>query len=139
MDTLDKLAGTSWKGTSELWLDPLGNEATTCDCTLRVESDGVTYTWSHEGKGHRGRVTLTDAGADFQDTFHQREPMRCQRLEGAWGIFQVEGTYGPDSDWGWRIALVHRTPTGQLVLQMTNVAPWGEEARAVRMTCARAD
>jgi hypothetical protein len=27
--------------------------------------------------------------------------------------------------------------TESLVLQMTNITPWGEEARAVRMTAAR--
>ena len=31
------------------------------------------------------------------------------------------------------------TPTpGGLVLQMTNITPWGEEVRAVRMICRRA-
>jgi hypothetical protein len=28
-------------------------------------------------------------------------------------------------------------PSGELVLQMTNVAPWGEEQRAVRMVFTR--
>jgi hypothetical protein len=48
----------------------------------------------------------------------------------------VQGAYGPDRDWGWRIGLSLRAPTGELVLRMTNIAPWGEEARAVRMTCS---
>jgi hypothetical protein len=63
--------------------------------------------------------------------------MKCRRLSEARGLFQIQGEYGPDADWGWRTALSLRTPTDELVLQMTNIAPWGEEARAVRMTCGR--
>lgn len=137
MSSLADLAGTSWKGEAELWLDPLGDEVVRSDCTLTVASDGIRYRWSHEGKPHEGSITLHADGADFADTFHQPEPMRCLHVPAASGLFQVTGTYGPDADWGWRIGLSHRTPTGQLVLQMTNIAPWGEEARAVRMTCAR--
>jgi hypothetical protein len=35
------------------------------------------------------------------------------------------------------MGLVLRPPAGELVLQMTNITPWGEEARAVRMTFTR--
>ena len=76
-------------------------------------------------------------GADFTDTWHQPSVMPCSHVPGAGGIFQVRGSYGPDAEWGWRIGLGLRAPTGELVLQMTNVAPWGEEARAVRMVCTR--
>jgi len=137
MSTLAELNGTRWRGLAELWLDPLGDEAARSECTLAVDSAGVSYTWSHDGKAHAGSVKLTDGGADFTDTFHQPEPMRCVDFRDSSGLFQVKGTYGPDGDWGWRIGLSLRDPTGELVLQMTNVAPWGEEARAVRMTCAR--
>ena len=46
-------------------------------------------------------------------------------------------TRGPQAEWRWRIGLSVREPSGELVLQMTNVAPWGEETRAVRMICTR--
>ena len=82
-------------------------------------------------------VSYHDADS-FVDTWHQPEPMACRVLDDARGAFQVLGCYGPDSDWGWRIALFVRAPTGELVLQMTNIAPWGEETRAVRMACRRA-
>jgi hypothetical protein len=72
------------------------------------------------------------------DSWHQPDPMVCRPVRGARELFQVQGEYGPESDWGWRIGLSLRAPAGELVLQMTNVAPWGEEARAVRMTCTRA-
>jgi hypothetical protein len=139
MTTLAELESTHWTGAAELWLDPLGDEAQRSDCTITVEADGIRYTWSYQGEAQEGRVVLDDTGADFTDTWHQKEPLRFTPVTDARGLFHVEGRYGPDADWGWRILLSHRTPTGELVLQMTNVAPWGEEARAVRMVCARQD
>lgn len=139
MNTLADLIGTKWSGSAELWVDPLGDTVARSDCTLTVEGDGVRYTWTHAGREHAGKVTLYDDEAVFTDSWHQPEDMKCRRLEGVRGLFQVEGRYGPQSDWGWRTSLCHRTPTGELVLQMTNIAPWGEEARAVRMTCQKVD
>jgi hypothetical protein len=135
---LGDLHGTTWTGNAELWLDPLGDTPARSACTVTVDRDGWTYTWSHEGTPHHGSVRLREGGADFTDTFHQPEPMACRAVAGARGLSQVEGAYGPDAEWGWRIGLCLRAPTGELVLQMTNVAPWGEEARAVRMVCKRA-
>lgn len=135
MSSLSAFEGTSWTGTAELWLDPLGDEGVSSDCTISIEKDRVRYTWSHEGKSHQGSVTLTEGGAEFIDSWHQPEPMSCHDVPGAAGLFQVAGSYGPGSEWGWRTGLSFRAPTGELVLQMTNIAPWGEEARAVRMIC----
>jgi hypothetical protein len=137
MNSISDLVGAGWQGTAELWLDALGDEATLSDCTMSVEPNLVRYTWSHEGQPHRGSIALRPDGADFTDTFHQPEPMPCEPVAGAWGLAQVFGRYGPEMDWGWRIGLSHRAPTDELVLQMTNVAPWGEEVRAVRMICKR--
>lgn len=133
MSALTELRGSQWKGTNELWLDPLGDQVQKSECTMSVEDQVVRYTWSHEGKTHEGSISLLEGGADFTDTWHQPTPMKLRALPGAWGLFQVQGEYGPDSDWGWRIGLFLRAPTGELVLQMTNIAPWGEEVRAVRM------
>jgi hypothetical protein len=137
MGTLGELEGSAWHGTAELWLDPLGNEVSRSDCTLSIDGNVVRYTWSHEGKSHEGSITLRDDGASFIDTFHSPEPMSFRRLPGTQGFFQLHGVYGPDSDWGWRIGLSLRSPSSELVLQMTNVTPWGEEGRAVRMTLTR--
>lgn len=139
MQHLSELKGTRWRGSSELWLDPLGDQAARCDCTIAVEGGALHYRWSHDGKAHEGSLSLRDGGADFKDTFHQPEPMLCRTVEGAPGLLQVQGSYGPEAEWGWRIGLSLRAPTGELVLQMTNIAPWGEEARAVRMVCQRED
>lgn len=137
MAKLTDLDGTKWAGSSELWLDPLGDEAMRSDCTISVEGPVVRYTWTHEGKAHEGRVTLNEDGADFTDTWHQPQPMRCRPVAGAGGLFQVQGAYGPDADWGWRIGASLRPGDGELVLQMTNIAPWGEEVRAVRLVGKR--
>lgn len=133
MDTLSDLGGTRWKGTAELWLDPLGDQVTRSDCTMFVDGPVVRYTWAHEGQAHEGSITVHEDGADFTDSWHQPEPMKCRSIPGAWGLIQVQAEYGPRADWRWRIGLSLRAPTGELVLQMTNVAPWGEEVRAVRM------
>ena len=139
MSNLSQHAGSVWKGHAELWLDPLGDSAATSECMMAVEADRVTYTWSHDGTSHTGSIALgTDGGADFTDTFHSPEVMPCAAVTDGWGLLQVFGTYGPDRDWGWRLGISYRQPTGELVLQMTNVAPWGEEARAVRMICSPA-
>ncbi len=137
MNALSDLLGTRWTGTAELWLDPLGDEVVRSDCTISVDAHVVRYTWSHEGEAHEGGITLSDDDAEFTDSFHQPQPMTCLRIPDAGGLFQVQGEYGPESDWRWRIGLSLRTPTDELVLQMTNVAPWGEEVRAVRMICSR--
>lgn len=137
MTRLADLDGTNWQGNAELWLDPLGNDATLSPCTITIAGSVVRYTWRHEGVDHRGSITLHDGGAEFVDTWHSSEPMRCWPVEKARGLFQVQGAYGPESEWGWRIGLSLRAPTGELVLQMTNVTPWGEEGRAVRMIGSR--
>ena len=135
--SLSDLAGTHWTGSAELWLDPLGDQVVRSDSTISVEPDLVRYTWSHEGRPHEGSIRLRSDHAEFTDSWHQAEPMRCRAVPGAWGLLQVQGEYGPEADWGWRIGLSLRSPSGELVLQMTNVAPWGEEVRAVRMICRR--
>lgn len=137
MKTLSELGETKWAGTCELWMDPLGNEVVRSECTVAAQGNRVSYTWSHEGKLHHGSIALHDGGGDFTDSWHQPQEMACDSVDGALGLFQLQGQYGPQQGWRWRIGLFFREPTGELVLQMTNVAPWGEEARAVRMTCSR--
>lgn len=135
--TLDELVGSRWEGTSELWEDPLGNVVAESACTLAVDEGGVAYTWSYKGKAHQGRLSLGSDGPTFTDSWHQQEPIAGTLVDNPRSIATVEYTYM--ESWGWRINLCHRDPTGELVLQMTNIAPWGEEARAVRMVGKRVD
>jgi hypothetical protein len=141
--TLSDLAGSDWLGTAELWLDPLGNSAQTSACTLHVETNGLQYTWHHEGTPHRGAIALDDVGGTFTDSWHSPTPMRCSATARPSALIDLLGSYsgGDGPLWGWRLLVSLRpadagTPES-LVLQMTNIAPWGEEARAVRMVAAR--
>lgn len=140
MKSLNELSNTNWTGKAELWLDPLGNEADHSDCTISIGDGEVNYTWSHKDNSHKGSVKLRDGGAEFTDTFHSPTAMSFEDVPNSWGLLNLFGTYaaGGGPDWGWRIQLCCRTPSGQLVLQMTNITPWGEEGRAVRMVCSPA-
>ncbi len=136
------LAGTAWAGTSELWLDPLGNVAETSPCTVEIASGAVRYTWAFRGAPHQGTITLGGEGGVFTDSFHSPAPMACRAVP-SWALVDLAGTYaaGDGPPWGWRLTLCLRPPyegaPETLVLQMTNVAPWGEEMRAVRMVATR--
>ena len=48
-DVFNAVANTRWKGTNELWLDPLGNIAITSDATMVIEKESITYSWEYEG------------------------------------------------------------------------------------------
>lgn len=141
METLRALVGSQWVGRNELWLDPLGDVVNACDARLRVEEGAIHYTWSHEGKAHEGRLVLREGGADFVDTFHAATGMPLVTNPGGRALVDLSGTYY--ETWGWRITLSQRPNDdstevpGALVLQMTNITPWGEEVRAVRMITLR--
>ncbi|HRC55854.1 MAG TPA: hypothetical protein PKU97_08015 [Kofleriaceae bacterium] len=132
------LTGTKWSGQGELWLDDLGNQAELCACEIDLEDRALTYRWSYQGAPHTGVLALRDGGADFTDSWHSPKAMACADVPGSWGLVEVMGTYaaGDGPPWGWRIALSLR-PSGELLLQMTNISSWGEDGRAVRMICKR--
>ncbi len=134
MTNLGALSGRKWAGKGELWLDETGNDAEVCDCTLGVVDGRLVYTWSYQGKPQEGSLTPVDGGFELKDTWHSPTAMRCEGVAGTWALLDGRGTYpaGDGPDWGWRVTLAHR-PSGELVLQMTNIKPWGEEGRAVRM------
>lgn len=138
MTSLNDLTATRWTGKGELWLDPLGDDPSRYDCTLAIRDGSITYTWTYEGQPQEGSLTLHEGGADFRDTWHQKDgAMRCRDVAGSRALIDVLGSYM--ETWGWRILLSFRDPTGELVLQMINIAPWGEQARAVRMVLRRDD
>lgn len=133
----DELKGTRWTGKCELWEDPLGDVVQLSDCAIEVDGDELRYEWSYKGTPHKGRLKLTDGGAEFSDSWHQQEPVSGKAVPGNGALVAVQYNYM--EVWGWRIAVCLREPTGELVVQMTNITPWGEEARAVRMACQRAE
>ncbi len=135
---LTELDGTNWTGQGELWLDPEGNKADVYDCQLQVKNDVISYSWTYEGEAKKGNFTFNENGAIWVDSWHQPTAANCINVAGTWGLFTVKYTYEVPShpNWGWQNKLTER-PDGTLVLQMTNIAPWGEEGRAVRMIFSR--
>ena len=77
MTTLVELDGSEWSGTAELWVDPLGDNVVTSDCTLSLSGEQVQYTWSHEGKKHEGAISLGKDGAErcIGMALRQNEPV----------------------------------------------------------------
>ena len=135
---LTKFSGTKWKGKGELWQDPEGNSAELYDCELIVENDAINYSWFYNNETKNGRFTFNKNGISWTDSWHQKNTVQCFSVPNAWGIFTLNYEYPvPDNpNWGWRSKLSER-PDGSLVLQMTNIAPWSEEGRAVRMVFNR--
>lgn len=135
---LKNLSGTEWSGRGELWLDPDGNNSEKYDCELNIGIDAIHYSWVYEGQRIEGSFSFNEGGAIWVDGWHQKGCVHCANESGVWGIFTVRHTYAVpgNPDWGWRSQLSQR-PNGSLVLQMTNIAPWGEEGRAVRMVFTR--
>lgn len=128
----------AWTGTNELWLEP-GTPVRTSDATVRIEGTRVHYTWSFEGKPQQGELVLTDEAATWQDSWHQPggvalEPMKRWGARFRGGYSYPAGDGSPD--WHWTMSLLQR-PDGSLVITMTNVTPWGEEAPAVRLVAQR--
>ena len=137
MSSLSDLNGTHWTGKAELWLE--GDAAAdVSDCMLYVVDGRVEYTWSFKGQARTGTLSPADDGVDFQDTFHSSAAMRLSHIEGSWALLDAKGTYeaseGPP--WGWRVSIARRA-SGELVLQMTNIMPWGEYERAARMVVSK--
>ncbi|MDP3276880.1 MAG: hypothetical protein Q8Q09_16890 [Deltaproteobacteria bacterium] len=135
---LSALDGSRWRGDAELWLDADTDEATMSVCTLSVQGSRVSYTWRYEGEPQTGSLTVREGSVGFEDSFHSATEMACAPREGSWALMDVTGTYGPPEGplWGWRLVLAMR-PSGELVLLMDNIGPWGEEMRAVRMVLKR--
>lgn len=125
--------GTTWSGESELWVDPTGNDAEVSDATLSVSAGEIVYTWAYKGAEQSGELRWTDEALHWRDSWHQPEGVVLTLVPGHGSLIAAEYSYaaGTGPDWHWRIKLAER-PDGALVLQMTNIAPWGEEARAVR-------
>jgi len=135
---LSQTTGTKWAGQGEIWLDPAGNSASSYECTLSVKKSAITYTWQFEGEEKQGHFAIIDNGIEWFDSWHQTHSVLCTQDKSAWGIFSIRHEYSVDGspNWGWRSILSER-PDGILVLQMTNIAPWGEEGRAVRMVFSK--
>lgn len=130
---VDRHIDTDWAGKSELWIDPMGNDADVSDATLEVNTEAIRYTWIYRGATQSGELRWDSKTLQWKDSWHQPESVTLTRVAGQGSLLAAEYGYaaGAGPDWHWRIKLAER-PDGTLVLQMTNIAPWGEETRAVR-------
>ena len=124
---------TDWLGTSELWIDPMGNDVEVSNATLHVDAGALVYTWAHDGAEQQGELRWNGDVLLWRDSWHQPTGVALVPVPGHGSLVAAEYAYsaGAGPDWHWRIKLAER-PDGALVLQMTNIAPWGEEGRAVR-------
>lgn len=127
-----------YTGTNRLWLNtdaPPEESASTAEL-----ADGeLTYTWSFRGKESRGVLSFGDGRAHWVDSFHQATGIELEAVPSFGALFAGAYAYpaGDGSpDWSWRIVLSRR-PSGELVLQMTNLPPWGEQDRAVELVLTR--
>ncbi|MEE4296730.1 MAG: hypothetical protein V2J20_08955 [Wenzhouxiangella sp.] len=129
-----------WVGQSELWADPLGNTAEVSKGTLQIDGNGLRYNWSYKETQQSGQLKWANEQLNWQDSWHQPEGVMLTPVPGHGSLLAGEYSYpaGSGPDWHWRIKLALR-PNDTLVLQMSNIAPWGEEARAVRMTFQKSD
>jgi len=135
---IKKFDSTEWSGNGELWLDPAGNDVSLYPCTMRISANNISYAWDHEGELKEGRIELSDPESTWTDSWHQRDTVTCSNVKNPRSLFTIEYSYagGSGEHWGWRINMSSR-PDESIVLQMTNIAPWGEEGRAVRMVFLR--
>jgi len=131
---IDVFDSTEWVGVGELWLDPEGNDVDRSECSMAIEANTLSYKWSYENEMKQGSFEFFDGGATWSDSWHQPKSAKCLNLQKTNSLFAIEHSYSEPSEpsWNWRSQLSER-PDGSLVLQMTNIAPWGEEGRAVRM------
>ncbi|MEN1729276.1 MAG: hypothetical protein AAGJ52_12630 [Pseudomonadota bacterium] len=137
---LDTAEGTSWAGPAELWIDPTGNQALHSDAAMTINGDGFSYTWSYEGQAQEGQLQLLVDRVQWRDSWHQPEFVELMATDDQRSLLAMAYSYpaGSGPDWGWRIQVSQR-PDSSLVLAMTNIAPWGEEVRAVRMVMSSTD
>ena len=135
---INDLEGQQWRGQSKLWLEP-GAPVRESEATAHVKGGTLYYTWSFEGKAQQGVLKPDEEGsARWRDTWHQPADTECTALPAFGARLCAVCSYPapPGPDWHWRIGLAER-PDGALVLQMTNITCWGEEAPAVLMTFTR--
>ncbi len=117
-----------YAGRHQLWLEP-GQDAETGDVTATLVDDVLTWRWTRGEKIHQGALHLD--GSRWHDTFHQPVPAALEPQPAFGARFAGGYRYGPDDQpWAWMIRVCDR-PTGALVVQMTNITPWGETAPAV--------
>ena len=132
MTTLLERAAGAYAGTNWLWFqDPNVPEESATE--LEVAGDRIAYTWSYRGAPQNGVMEFAFDGdaatMTWTDTWHAKEPIVCPGARTDDRI-EVTGTYGPG--WSWRTE-VTLPSDDELLVEMFNISPDGEEQIAVRM------
>ena len=120
-------------GQKQLYLEP-GADAIVCDAEFDVSAEAIKYRWSYKDKPQEGSISLTGEGASYHDTWHQSTPATATSVDVGGALVAVSLRYAEEGDtaWVWRIVLSQR-PSGEVVLQMFNKTPWGEDGLAVNI------
>ena len=132
---LERAAGR-YAGSNWLWFeDP--NQPEQSATKLEVAANQIRYTWQYRGAPQSGVMEFAFDGdaatATWTDTWHAKEAIVCPGRQTADRI-EVVGTYGPG--WTWRTEVTLASPD-ELLVEMFNISPKGEEQIAVRMSAQR--
>ena len=135
MTSLLERAAGRYAGTNWLWFDkPSAEESAT---EIEVEGNEVRYTWTFRGEPQSGVMAFAFEGdtaeMTWNDTWHAKETIVCPGTRTDDRI-EVVGTYGPG--WSWRTEVTLPT-ANELLVEMFNISPEGEEQIAVRMRGTR--
>lgn len=124
-----------YEGTHKLWLEP-GTPVKTGPIAATLDGDVLTWRWEMGEKVYEGMLDM--AAARWRDGFHQQDVASIDASGPTFGArFAAAYAYGPpEAPWAWRIRVCDR-PSGELVVQMDNITPWGEHAPAVEWVLAK--
>lgn len=131
-------AAGHYTGTNLLWFR--GPEPLQSPAEVHVEGDEVRYTWEYEGQPQSGVLPFRFEGdqvsVTWSDTWHARKAITCQGSRTP-GKITVVGTYGAgDQVWSWRTEF-SAPAADQVLMEMFNIHPDGQEDLAVRLTATR--
>lgn len=136
MNSLMERAAGNYTGANWLWFEnpEVPEESAT---TIDVAGNEIRYAWEFRGQAQTGVMAFSFEGdgvsAHWTDTWHAKEPIVCPGTRTRDRI-EVVGTYGPG--WSWRTEL-SMPSADELLVEMFNISPEGEEQIAVRMRGAR--
>jgi hypothetical protein len=144
------LRAGSWRATNRLWFTPTSDViespiALTLDVAVGDVVCALRYEWTYDDAVHTGILLVHDpAGATapdmvWSDSFHTGSTlMPFRQGERTDTSIVATGSYAapPGPDWGWRIALISET-SNDLLIQMYNITPTGEEGLAVEARLTR--